>query len=57
MDRGLVALIAIGLVMMFGTFLGFLENEIVPKKMKQRCYDLSREPSQVELCKELFGEK
>ena len=25
--------------------------------LKHRCYDLSREPGQVELCKELFGDK
>jgi len=24
---------------------------------KRQCYDLSREPAQVELCKELFGDK
>jgi len=27
------------------------------KQIKTRCYDLSRDSSQVSLCKELFGEK
>ncbi len=54
MDEGLqlAIVIALGMALIFGVG-SFFDG----KEKKQRCYDLSREPSQVSLCKELFGDK